>query len=275
MLAFLHADGMVRLRDMDGEEIVAFDAGHRRSSSSLGTSEPSSPATTAAASSASAVDAWPSEGRAAAVTVAAAAAAARTATPPPVVVGLAADASEAGPVLVTAGVDGAVRVHALAVHYRGKQVAGAGMRGDRARRGGSGSGGSTGKRKGETPDGGGGSDGRGSGSSSSSRRSGDEQVRQKKASSAGKTKERDGSRGGDSRHVSGPPATAMGVGISVELKTCLGSACGSFDDSAQIQSAEAGDVNASAGKVGAAAGSLPPLEETAAVTSMDAYFHRS
>ncbi len=267
MLAFLHADGVVRLRDMGGEEIVSFNAGH---GTGVPTAEPS-PA--GAASSASAVESGPSKEEAA-TTVAGA----ETARTPVAAVGLAADTSEAGPVLVTAGADGTARVHSLAVHYRGKQVAGAGMRGDRARRDSSSRG--SAKRKEETLGGAGGSDGRGSGSSGSSSSSGSgsstaERMPQKKAPSAGKTSERDGSSGGKRRSVSPPPATAMGVGIAVEFKTCLGSACSGFEDGSQIQGAEAAGVNASGGDADATSGSLPAHGGAATVTSMDAYYHRS
>lgn len=260
MLAFLHTDGVVRLRDMDGEEIVSFNAGHGHHSG-VRTAEPSSPATAASS-------AYAGESRLLkepAITDAAP----EMAKPPVVAVGLAADTSEAGPVLVTAGADGTARVHSLAVHYRGKQVAGAGMKRDRARRDSSNN---AGKRKEETLGGAGSSDGRGSGGSSMG-----EQIPRKEASSAGKTSERDGSSGGTRRNVSPPPATAMGVGIAVEFKTCLGSACRNSEHSSQIQGTEAADLNASGGDAGAASGSLPPQGEgeTATVTSMDAYFHRS
>lgn len=85
MLACLHADGVVRLHDTDGEEVLAFDAGHRKSSSPT---------------------------------------ASHFEATMPVVVGLTGDASEGDPVLVTAGVDGTARVHSLTVRLRGKRVAG-------------------------------------------------------------------------------------------------------------------------------------------------------
>ena len=252
----------MRLRDSDGEEIVAFDAGHR--SSSRGKSPPASVPPPPAAGAGS------PEKRAAA-------------TEPAVVVGLTADTSEAGPVVVTAGADGTVRVHALAVHYRGKQVAGAGARGGRSRRKEG-----TGKRK-EAPVGSKGDEGvsgsrprklqeetppqtvtqtgeaaveddssTDSSSSSSSSRKGDGSYGQRKASKA----EVDGGGGGDkSRLPPTPPATAMGVGISVDFKACLGSACDSSGDTKD--------------DIGVEAGSVPSQVETATVTSMDAFYHRS
>ncbi|CAN0120288.1 unnamed protein product, partial [Ectocarpus fasciculatus] len=253
VFAYLHADGMVRLRDMDAEEIIVFDAGHAR--------REASPSRTAADSSSSATDAGsPKE-----TTVSAAAAAAETATPA-VVVGMTSDASESGPVLVTAGADGTARVHALAVYYRGRQVAGVGVRGGRSDHSGK-------RRKTEASD-----------PSSSSR---GDTPRRGKGSSERKG-ENGGGGGGDRPHGSPPPppATAMGIGVTVEFKTCLGPACRSPDGLPQLRNT-GGDgetVSVSNGgggggdqeTAGSMSGSLPPQGDTATiVTSMDAFFHRS
>eukprot|EP00752_Nemacystus_decipiens_P016235 g14515.t2 len=282
VFAFLHADGSVRLRDTDGEEIVAFDAGHRSSSGGVA----SSPASVSSPYSA---DADSPEKRAAA-------------TEPVVVVGLTADTSEAGPVVATAGADGTVRVHALTVHYRGKRVAGAGAGGSRSRRKES-----TGKRK-EGPVGGSsgerdggsrprnlqeeetpprtatqtgeaaveenrtGNSGGGGGSSSSSSSSSRRHDVNSGRTEASKTNEVGGSSGGGkSRSPPTPPATAMGVGIAVEFKACLGSACDRSGDGSRLQGVEAAKND-----VGdAGAGSVPRPGETATVTSMDSFYHRS
>lgn len=249
MFAYLHADGMVRLRDTDAEEILVFDAGHaRREASPSPTTADSSSSATAAGS--------PKEATVPAAT------AAETATPA-AVVGMTSDSSESGPVLVTAGADGTARVHALAVYYRGRQVAGVGVRGGRSDHGSK-------RKKAEASD-----------PSTSSR---GEARRRGKGSSE---KKRDNG-GGDGPHGSPPPppATAMGVGVTVEFKTCLGSACRSPDGLSQLQSTGGDGETVSVGSGGGGggdqetavlmSGSLPPKGETATtITSMDAFFHRS
>ncbi|CBJ26081.1 expressed unknown protein [Ectocarpus siliculosus] len=251
VFAYLHADGMVRLRDTDAEEILVFDAGHtrREASPSLTTADSSSSATADAGSL-----------KEAAVS-AAATAAAETATPAGVV-GMTADSSESGPVLVTAGADGTARVHALAVYYRGRQVAGVGVRGGRSDPSGR-------RKKAEASD-----------PSSSSTRG--EAPRRGTGSS-----EKKGDHGGDRPHGSPPPppATAMGVGVTVEFKTCLGSACRSPDGLSQLRGMGGDGETVSVGNggggdqetAGSVSGSLPPQGEEMAtvITSMDAFFHRS
>eukprot|EP00903_Cladosiphon_okamuranus_P008847 g8471.t1 len=277
VFAFLHADGMVRLRDTDGEEIVAFDAGHRSSNNKRATSSPPAPVHLSLAT-----DVGGSPDKSAAATAQA------------IVVGLTVETSEIGPVLVTAGADGTARVHALTVHYRGKQVAGAAARGGRSRRK------ENNRKRREAPVGGNGDRGgggshpreqkeetlpraatqteesaavedRSAGSSSgSSSRSRDGNSGQRDGS---KTDERDGGGGRDdggrSRAPPTPPATAVGVSVAVEFKTCLGCACdGSCGDGSRLQSTEAAEDGAGADSGIAGAG-------TATVTSMDAFFHRS
>ncbi|CAM9517742.1 unnamed protein product [Ectocarpus sp. 4 AP-2014] len=256
VFAYLHADGMVRLRDTDAEEILVFDAGHAR--------REASPSLTAADSSSSATDDAGSPKEAAV-----SAAAAETATPG-AVVGMTADSSESGPVLVTAGADGTARVHALAVYYRGRQVAGVGVRGGRSDHSGR-------RKKAEASD----------PSSSSSQ---GEAPRRGKGPSEKKGDHGGGGGRGDRSHGSSapPPATAMGVGVTVEFKTCLGSACRSPDGLSQLRSVGGDGEIVSVGNgggggggdqetAGSMSGSWPPQgEETAAViTSMDAFFHRS
>ncbi|CAN0023064.1 unnamed protein product [Ectocarpus sp. 12 AP-2014] len=258
VFAYLHADGMVRLRDTDAEEILVFDAGHSR--------REASPSLTTADSSSSAADDSGSLNEAAVSS----AAAVETATPA-AVVGMTADSSESGPVLVTAGTDGTARVHALAVYYRGKQVAGVGVRGGRSDQSGR-------RKKAKASD--------PSGSSSPG-----EAPRRGKGSSEKKGDH--GGGGGDRSHGSPapPPTTAMGVGVTVEFKTCLGSACRSPDGLSQLRSMGGDGETVSVGNggggggggggdqetAGSMSGSLPPQgEETATViTSMDAFFHRS
>lgn len=275
MFAFLHADGMVRLRDMDGEEVVAFDAGHR---SGRGTTTTSPPPASVSSSPDADVDS-PEKSAAA------------TAPEPVVVVGLTADTSEAGPILVTAGADGTARVHALTIHYRGKQVAGAGSRGGRSRRKES-----TGSRK-EAPVGGKSDEDKGQGTSGSRPRkqreetppraeaqTGEAAVEDDRSTGSGrdespgrreatKTNERGRSSGGGdkSRVPPAPPATAMGVGVAVEFKACLGATCEGSGGASRLQSTEAAEDDAGAGAGGTGAGA----GETATVTSMDAFYHRS
>ncbi|CAN0542744.1 unnamed protein product, partial [Ectocarpus sp. 12 AP-2014] len=77
----------------------------------------------------------------------------------------------------------------------------------------------------------------------------------------------------------------MGVGVTVEFKTCLGSACRGPDGLSQLQSMGGDGETDSVGNgggggdqetAGSMSGSLPPKGETATViTSMDAFFHRS
>ncbi|CAB1121109.1 unnamed protein product [Ectocarpus sp. CCAP 1310/34] len=258
VFAYLHADGMVRLRDTDAEEILVFDAGHARREAL-----PSS-TTTDSSSSATADAGSPNE---AAVSAAAAAAAAEEETETPAaVVGMTADSSESGPVLVTAGADGTARVHALAVYYRGRQVAGVGVRGGRSDHSGR-------RKKAEASD-----------PSSSTSRS--EAPRRSRGSSENEGDHGGhGDGGGDRLHGSPPPppATAMGVGVTVEFKTCLGSACRGTDGLLQLRSMGGDGETVSVGNgggdqetAGSMSGSLPPQGETATViTSMDAFFHRS
>lgn len=290
VFAFLSPDGMVTLRDMDGEEIVAFDAGHHPGSGGT------------ASSSRAPVSSSPAAGVDSPGESAATAAASETENQKPaVVIRLTADTSEAGPVVVTAGADGTARVHALTVYYRGKRVAGAGARGTRSRRESK----STGTRK-ETPVSGSSGEGDSGGSrprkpqeeaparmatqageaaveednnsgSSGGGRSRDENSRRRESS---RTNERGGSGGGDkSRLPPTPPATAMGVGIAVEFKTCLGSACDRSGERLQPQGPGTGTidvgVDAETADAGAGTGSALLPGETATVTSMDAFYHRS
>ncbi|CAM9359275.1 unnamed protein product, partial [Hapterophycus canaliculatus] len=254
VFAYLHADGLVRLRDADGEEIVAFDSGHGCAdtlSLSAGSTFSSPPF-----SSSSAADAdFPaiSEAR----TTAGAGAGAGV-----VVVGMVADASEAAPVIVTAGADGTARVHSLAVHYRDRQVAGAG----RGRGGDSSSSGDKGA----------------SGRSSTSRSNVDKHAQRGRSSEAEQAKGIDNG-GSPPPSTQKPPATAMGVGVVVEFKTCLGSACRG-SDGMPLQATEAGSASVGSGEPTfsggeeapeATAEGLPPQGQAATVTSMDAFYHRS
>lgn len=242
MFASLHADGMVRLRDSDGEEILSFDAGHEHAIAL--------PLAPAASSSATPTTATAAAG--APATMAAATTATTSATPP--AVGMTGDASEGDPVLVTAGADGTVRVHSLTVRYRGKRVAG----------------GRGGKSK---PPGG------GSGGGSSSRRN-DREQKQKQVpltgeglpeSSAGDLGRRDVPHGSS-------PATARGIGITASFRVCLGSGCELLAQDERTVGAAADEdtgVSPDDKQDREEAQSLPERDVVAAVTSMDAYYHRA
>lgn len=242
VLASLHADGMVRLRDSDGEEILAFDAGHEHA-----IAPPLSPV---ASSSAMPINtaAGPPETTAVMTT------ATTNATPP--AIGMTGDSSEGDPVLVTAGADGTVRVHSLTVRYRGKRVAGG--RGGKGKPLGGGSGGGTSSRRHE------------------------QQQKQKQKQVPSMAEEAPehlvgdpGSR--DARHGS-PPATARGVGITASFRVCLGSECGRGAQGEQtVGAATDGDAGVDPDGEGGTgeAQRLPDGEVVAAVTSMDAYYHRA
>ncbi|CAM9990150.1 unnamed protein product [Scytosiphon promiscuus] len=266
VFAYLHADGVVRLRDADGEEIVSFDSGHGRADttaslfpSSSSAADPDSPAGQEAKTAAGAGGA--------------------------VVVGMAADASEASPVIVTAGADGTARVHSLAVHYRERQVAGSG-RGRERRDGGGGGGSGKGKK---TPLGGRGGDDSAGGDADAGRRGSTSRSRTGKEPRGSKRSSAEETNGveDDSPTMPSaprPPSTVMGVGVAVEFKACLGPACRGLDDSTLLETAEASDesatsgapaVNGGEGTEEAAAEGSPPEEQAATVTSMDAFYHRS
>ena len=174
--------------------------------------------------------------------------------------------------LVTAGADGTVRVHALTVRFRGKRVAGD--------RGG----------KGKKPLGGGGAGSRrheqqqqqqqqrqqqepstaeDAPETSAGVPESDRNTRNKKGYNTGNA--RDGSRGGP---LGSPPATAKGVEMTARFRVCLGSECGRGPQDERVVSAAAnGDAGVGPDDEGAT--SLPAGEDVAAVTSMDAYYHRA
>lgn len=265
MFAYLHADGMVRLRDADGEEIVAFDSGHGRAETMPFVA--SSATSSSSSSSADADSPAESEPK-------------TTAGAGAVVVGMTADASEAAPVLVTAGVDGTARVHSLAVHYRDRQVAGAG-RGRERRDGGKGKKTPTGGRGGNDS---GGPDKRAGSRSSTSGSDSDKQTRRSKSAGDEQTGGVDDG-GPPPPSTPRPPATLMGVGVAVEFKTCLGSACPGSDSSPRPQATGAADETVVSGAptvsgggegvAGATVDGLRPHGEASTVTSMDAFYHRS
>lgn len=275
MFASLHADGMVRVRDSDGEEILAFDSGHEHGHAIA--PPPLAPAASSSATpTTTAATAEPPETNAAATTAkmttttTATMTTTTTAMAPPAI-GLTGDSSEGDPVLVTAGADGTVRVHALTVRFRGKRVAGG--RGGKGNKplGGSGGGGGAGSRRHEqqqqeqvpsttenAPD------------ISAGDPEDDGKTRSKKGYNTGDA--RGGSR---DRPLGSPPATARGVEMTARFRVCLGSECGRGpQDERAVNAAANGDASVGPNDEGAQI--LPGGEEDmAAVTSMDAYFHRA
>ncbi|CAM9857609.1 unnamed protein product, partial [Laminaria digitata] len=263
VFASLHCDGMVRLRDSDGEEILAFNSGHGHgraiASSPLGppaASSSATPTTTTAAADAAAAE--PPETTTTTTTT--------TAMMPPAI-GLTGESSEADPVLVTAGADGTVRVHALTVRFRGKRVAGAGSRRQEQQQ-------QQQKQEKQVP-----STAEQAPEISAGDPGSDRKSRNTKGSNA--VHARDGSR--DGPHGS-PPATARGVGMTAKFRVCLGLKCGrGAQDERTVSAAADEDEDAGVGPddkgdTGAAAQSLPDgeeEEELVAVTSMDAYYHRA
>lgn len=268
MFASLHADGMVRVRDSDGEEILAFDSGHEHGHAIA--PPPLAPAASSSATpTTTAATAEPPEKNSAATT--ATMTTTTTAMAPPAI-GLTGDSSEGDPVLVTAGADGTVRVHALTVRFRGKRVAGG--RGGKGNKplGGSGGVGGAGSRRHEqqqqqeqvpstaenAPD------------ISVGDPEDDRKTRSKKGFNTGDA--RGGSR---DRSLGSPPMTARGVEMTARFRVCLGSECGRGpQDERTVNAAANGDAGVGPDDEGAQ--SLPGGEEDmAAVTSMDAYFHRA
>ena len=217
---------MVRLRDTDGEEILAFDSGYK------GAWAPSSP----------------SSERSNAVS-------------------LFADASDSNPVLITAGADGSLRVHALKVYLKGKRVAGG------SRDGGKGS--SRGVEKANAK-------GR---SSKHSRKasttsdpaegsSADERRTEAEVESSSGARRRD-SRDGSS--LVPPPATAIGIGISSEFRVCLGPACGDGLLGEETSIAGSGEhaQNDSAKEEDTKTPGSFPQAASASITSVDVFYHRA
>lgn len=235
IFASLHADGMVHLHDTDGEEVLAFDAGHGEALSQTAMF-PAPTATTAGSSE---------ETKSTAATA--------------VVVGLTGDASEGDPVLVTAGADGTVRVHALTVRFRGKRVAGGGD-GKETYRGRAGRD-SRRREKSQTPP--------------TTRVDGSNGKTKRSRNSKGVQDEDERDSHPDEPVVS-PPVTAMGVGITVEFRVCLGRACGNGSRDEQPASAvsEGGAHVGPTDDGGPEVSAIPPRGAAATVTSMDAFYHR-
>lgn len=268
VFASLHADGMVRLRDSDGEEILAFDSGHGHGHGIA--SPPLAPAASSSATPTTTTTATdkPPETMAAATT-----ATTTTAMTPPAI-GLTGDSSEGDPVLVTAGADGTVRVHALTVRFRGKRVAG--DRGGKGKKplGGSGGGGGAGSRRHEqqqqqqqkqqVP-----STAEDAPETSAGDPESDRKTRFTKGYNTGDA--RDGSRDGS---LDSPPATAKGVEMTARFRVCLGSECGRGPQNERAVSAAA-NGDAGVGPDDEGAQSLPAGKDVAAITSMDAYYHRA
>lgn len=176
-----------------------------------------------------------------------------------IVVGLSADTSEADPVLVTAGADGTVRVHALMVRLMGKRVAG--VRDDAEK-----------KRERERSR-------SGVDDGSSRRRKKEHNRKGALAPTAGKiSSAEDGEDSGRDRPGVSLPATAMGVEISAGFRICLGSGCG--DGGSRYEPATIGETvqegHASyIGDESKEAADGPPQGKVPAVTSLEAFYHRA
>lgn len=245
IIASLHANGMIHLHDMTGENILKYDSGHGPATSVSG------------GATLTTIDASP--------TGAAAAGATReTAQRSPIVVGFSGDASENDPVLVTTGADGTVRVHTLTVNLRGKRITGRNRNSRRKAPQAEGSGAevagmgaSTTATTSDGVDGGGTKDGP---SRDSSEDGGGTGERGKKSESASPR---------------APPKTGTGVRVTVEFRVCLGAACSDVvGASASNERASTGTVEdgleESRGRESSSQGGMAK-----AVTSVTAFYHRA
>lgn len=185
-------------------------------------------------------------------------------TAPQVVVGMTGDASDGDPVIVTAGADGTARVHSLKVRYRGKEVGGMNKAKEKSR----------GDVNGKGSKGGGDS---GKVDRSYSRTTKARKMKDQKAQTTPPNEDDEDStrvrESGDDGKLSSAPrrATAMGVGVAVKFRVCLGPRC----ENGHMQDGKREGVDMGDDKAAHATDDNMGDEAAATITSMDAFHHRA